>query len=224
MEDAERLSTPFAAVSAVNPDPVEARLEAREQHKYLLAKSYFDCREYERCASVFLPSTRGPLPTALPNTSKASPFRSTKGKSKDPDHESSNTSRNMLPHLSQKSLFLALYARYMAGEKRRIEDTEMVLGPLDNGAVTNKELVGIAASLEWWFNNNKKQSSSGGWLEYLYGIILVQNKNEEDAKRWLIRSVNVFPYNWGAWTQLGNLIGSVDDVRNFNLYNLMQLM
>jgi anaphase-promoting complex subunit 8 len=35
---------------------------------------------------------------------------------------------NPYPKLSQKSLFLALYAKYLAGEKRKEEETEMVLG------------------------------------------------------------------------------------------------
>ena len=221
MEDTEKFATASAPVSPLNPDPVEARLEAREQPKYLLAKSYFDCREYERCAAVFLPSARGPLPSALPNTPKTSPFKPTKGtakgKTKDVGHEPSVASRNVLPHLSRKSLFLALYARYMAGEKRKIEDTEMVLGPLDNGSVVNKELVGIAARLEWWFSNRGNESTSDGWLEHLYGIVLVQNKNEEEAKEWLTRSVNACPYNWSAWTQLGGLIGSVEDVWSLDM-------
>ena len=36
-------------------NPEEAALEAREAHKYLLAKSFFDTREYDRCSAVFLP-------------------------------------------------------------------------------------------------------------------------------------------------------------------------
>ena len=43
-------------------DPLEATLEAQEAHKYLLAKSYFDTREYDRCAAVFLPPTIPPVP------------------------------------------------------------------------------------------------------------------------------------------------------------------
>ena len=38
-----------------NSDPEEARLESEEVSKYLLAKSYFDCREYDRCAAVLCP-------------------------------------------------------------------------------------------------------------------------------------------------------------------------
>src|SRR2546423_3924101 len=35
-------------------DPTEALLEAQEASQYLLGKSFFDCREYARCAAVFL--------------------------------------------------------------------------------------------------------------------------------------------------------------------------
>ena len=55
MSDAQPPQTP----NLIRKDPTEARLEAREAHKFLLAKTYFDCREYDRCAAVFLP---GPLP------------------------------------------------------------------------------------------------------------------------------------------------------------------
>lgn len=43
-------------------DPLEAALEAQEAHKYLLAKAYFDTREYDRCAAVFLPPKIPPVP------------------------------------------------------------------------------------------------------------------------------------------------------------------
>ena len=38
-----------------NPDRKEARLEAKELNRFLMAKSFFDCREFDRCAAVFLP-------------------------------------------------------------------------------------------------------------------------------------------------------------------------
>jgi anaphase-promoting complex subunit 8 len=45
-----------------------------------------------------------------------------------------------------------------------------------------------------------------------YGIVLCKAKNEEEAKKWLIRSVNLYPYNWGAWQELGLMLETVDDV------------
>lgn len=76
-----------------------------------------------------------------------------------------------LPRLSQRSLFLALYAKVMAGEKRRDEDAEMVMGPHDLGSVGNKQLVLVGRYLNAWFEERTTPDGevvgSHGWLEYL---------------------------------------------------------
>jgi anaphase-promoting complex subunit 8 len=162
-----------------------------------LAKAFFDCREFDRCSAVFLPST-------LPRV----PVRG-KGKAK---------AKTSLPPLtvsalSKKALFLTLYAKYLSGEKRKDEESEMILGPADGGVTVNKELNGIAAILEQYFDDCQlRAKDGGGWLEYLYGIILAKGKNEELAKEWLIRSVNIYPFNWGAWQELANLLNTIEDV------------
>lgn len=220
MRDVEQVPPPVPIVLTSNSDPEEARLESQEINKYLLAKSYFDCREYDRCAAVFLPSNipRGPLSSTSPNSKTAPPTTNAKGKSRDSGRNADGSAipaRNTLPRLSQKALFLALYAKYISGEKRKDEDSEMVLGPADGGMTANKELVGIGRAIEGWLTdrmNKDKQDSSQGWLEYLYGIVLAKGKNEEDAKRWLINSIHRCPYNWGAWLELSELVGSVEEV------------
>ncbi|CAK44384.1 uncharacterized protein An02g10360 [Aspergillus niger] len=166
-------------------DPLEAALEAQESYKYLLAKSYFDTREYDRCAS--------------------------KGKSKASAY-------------SGKSLFLALYAKYLAGEKRKDEETEMVLGPADGGSTVNKELPDLARGLEGWFTERQDkglEERSQGWLEYLYGVILLKGRNEDEAKKWLIRSVHLNPFHWGAWQELNDLLASTEDLNQ--VVNLLPL-
>ena len=200
-------------------DPTEAALEAQEAYKYLLAKSYFDTREFDRCAAVFLPPTTSPVPlsvispnskpkparTSLKSKDKSSPFQSTKGPAR----------RNPYPKLSQKSLFLALYAKYLAGEKRKDEDTEMVLGPADGGTAVNRELPDLARGLEGWLTERSAQGqedSGHGWLEYLYALVLLKGRNEEAAKMWLIRSVHRNPFHWGAWQELSDLLANKEDV------------
>lgn len=222
MEDVGPPPVVFPTVVSANTDLDEARLEAQEIHKYLLAKSFFDCREFERCAAVFLPINlpKGEPSVSSPNVSTRSPLKFTKGKAKDMQSASAGAGTgsipppNTLPRLSQKSLFLALYAKYMSGEKRKDEETEMILGPADRGSAMNRELVGISRSLEGWFAARRPERGSGGWLEYLYGIVLAKGKNEENAKQWLMRSVHLFPYNWGAWLELNDLLGSVEEVRS----------
>ncbi|KAF5014349.1 hypothetical protein F66182_14696, partial [Fusarium sp. NRRL 66182] len=211
----------------VNPfspqsDPTEATLELQEAHKYLLAKSYFDTREYDRCAAVFLPPTIPPVPlsTVSPNVKSRTSLTPQKGKRKSFVRPGSKAGqalpRNPYPNLSQKSLFLALYAKYLAGEKRRDEETEMVLGPADGGMTANRELPDLARGLEGWFAERRErglQDCGQGWLEYLYAVILMKGKNEEEAKKWLVRSVHLFPFHWGAWQELSDLLPSVDDLK-----------
>jgi len=193
----------------------EAQLETKELHKYLLAKTYFDCREFDQCAAAFLPGTlpKGAITPVSPQAAKSSTAPA-KGKAKATAPATSSPSSNILSNTSQKSLFLALYAKYMSGEKRKDEDSEMILGPADGGVTINKELNGVAGMLEQWFNEQQTTGGVGdGWLEYLYGVVLAKSKNEELAKKWFIRSVHLYPYNWGAWQELGNLIGTLEEVR-----------
>lgn len=215
----------LSASAGINPfletqDPEEAALEAREAHKYLLAKSYFDTREYDRCAAVFLPPSVSAVPLAplsSPNPKAIRTSSSRKGKEKSASFGGARggSTSNPFPRISQKSLFLALYAKYLAGEKRKDEETEMILGPADGGMTVNRELPALAQGLERWFaerQDNGLEDQGQGWLEYLYGVVLLKAKNEEEAKKWLTRSVHLSPFHWGAWQELNDLLANTDDV------------
>lgn len=197
----------------ITKDATEARLEAREAHKFLLAKTYFDCREYDRCASIFLP---GPLPKGAVHTTyspNAKTKNLAKGKARASISSVSQSTTDIASGLSQKSLFLALYAKYIVGERRMNEDSEMILGPQDGGVMVNKELPGISTVLEQWFDNLPSSGrQSQGWLEYLYGMVLAKGKNETLAIEYLLRSVQQYPYNWGAWQELTSLLGTNEEV------------
>jgi anaphase-promoting complex subunit 8 len=182
MSGAEQTPRVNPIVVTGNEDPEEAFLEAKDAHRYLLAKSYFDCREYDRCAAVFLPSSLplGPLSSSgSPQQSKSRPSPRRGSKADKNTTSTGNTKKpaasvQSFPRISQKSLFLALYAKYMAGEKRKDEDSEMVLGPADGGSTINKELSGICAGLEKWFSETAGKGKGGqGWLEYLYVPLIV---------------------------------------------------
>lgn len=217
MQDAPAPSNPL--LGAPNADPQEAALETKEAHKYLLAQSYFNCREYDRCAAVFLPPAvpAGPgISSVSPKLRTRTPLTPQKGRGKQPNYTRNAISRNPYPKLSQKSLFLALYAKYMAGEKRKEEESEMVLGPADGGATVNRELADLARGLEGWFAERREKGLEGhgqGWLEYLYGVVLAKGKNEEEAKNWLVRSVHLYPFHWGAWHELNDILNNLEDVR-----------
>ncbi len=103
----------------------------------------------------------------------------------------------------------------MAGEKRKNEESEMVLGPADSGVTVNRELPDMANGLEGWFAERAEkglEDRGQGWLEYLYGIILTKGKNEKEAKQWLLKSVHRYPWNWGAWLELNDLIENMEEV------------
>jgi anaphase-promoting complex subunit 8 len=197
-------------------DPKEAALEAKEAHKYLLAKAYFDTREYDRCAAVFLPVAVPAGGLAIYERSKGRTPLSTPQKAKGKSKFNQKPATNPFPQLSQKALFLALYARYIAGEKRKDEESEMVLGPADGGQTTNRELPALARGLEGYFHSkaesDPESKHSQGWLEYLYGVVLAKSKHEAAAQHWLLQSVRLNPYHWGAWEELSLLLSNVDDL------------
>ncbi|KAF8849750.1 TPR-like protein [Acephala macrosclerotiorum] len=224
-EDSQMTEVPLEGLPPIvvsgNPDPAEAQFEAREINQYLLAKSFFDCREYERCAAVFLPDTvlSGILSTTSTKLNQGAQNTKDKGKAKATSRFSSSTGASV-PRLSQKSLFLALYAKYMSGEKKKDEDSEMVMGPHDIGNVVNKQLVIISRFLEAWFREHSAENGevvgSQGWLEYLYGMVLAKDKSNEAAMQWLIRSVHIYPMNWGCWLEMTSLIGRVEDLNRIS--------
>ncbi|KAH6611237.1 anaphase-promoting complex subunit 8 [Trichoderma cornu-damae] len=204
-----------------NQDADEAALEAKELSSYLLAKSLFDCKEYDRCAAVFLPDSL--LSTVLDSRLEKPPASAKakgKGKAKAKVTEESKLSAVPLPKLSQKSLFLALYAKFMAGEKRKNEESEMVMGPQDLGTVVNKQLLVVGRFLAAWFEERTTDDDevlgSQGWLEYLYGMVLAKEKNDEKALELLIRSVHKCPMNWGCWLEMTSLISRVEDLNRIS--------
>jgi anaphase-promoting complex subunit 8 len=216
MLNADAPTSSYRIFSTSYNDPEEAALEAKEAPKYLLAKSFFDTREYDRCAAVFLPLPTPAGGLAVYEKSKGRTPLSTPLKPKGKSRTGRDAPQSPYPILSQKSLFLALYARYIAGEKRKDEESEMVLGPADGGQTTNRELPTLARGLEAYFHHQEALGSyekkSQGWLEYLYGVILVKTNQEALAQQWLHRAVLQNPYHWGAWEELTSLLSSIDDL------------
>ncbi|KAK4227105.1 anaphase-promoting complex subunit 8 [Podospora fimiseda] len=196
-------------VFAPNLDPVEAALEEKELSKYLLAKSFFDCKEFDRCAAVFLPESL--LSGLLSKGDESASPATGKGKA-----NASAPSDAELPEISQKSLFLALYAKVISGEKRKDEDSEMVMGPHDLGTIKNNQLLVVSRFLTRWFaerkHDNGEFATNQGFLEYLYGMVLVKEKNDDAALEFLMQSVHLFPWNWGAWLEITNLVSRVEQL------------
>ncbi|KAL8682479.1 MAG: hypothetical protein Q9224_006773, partial [Gallowayella concinna] len=73
--------------------------------------------------------------------------------------------------------------------------------------------------LEDWFHERTvqgKEAQNQGWLEYLYGIVLAKSNSTDDAKDYLVKSVNLNPFNWSAWLELRDLLGTVDALRTIS--------
>ncbi|EXJ74688.1 anaphase-promoting complex subunit 8 [Cladophialophora psammophila CBS 110553] len=216
MQDTHNVQSSYRLFSTSYDDPEEAALEAKEAPKYLLAKAFFDTKEFDRCTAVFLPPAIPAGGLAIFDKPKKRTPTSTPSRTKGKSKESGTTAASPFPRLSQKSLFLALYARYLSGEKRKDEESEMVLGPADGGQTVNRELPALARGLEAYFQvrdaADPQLKRAQGWLEYLYGTVLSKSRQEQLAQQWLLRSVRLNPYHWGAWEELATLLSSIDDL------------
>lgn len=168
----EIASTPTAGVSYVST-PVLEEDEAVDGDFYLLAKSYFDCREYRRTAHVLRDQT------------------------------------------GKKAVFLRCYALYLAGEKRKEEEMIELEGPLGKSDAVNHELV----SLERELSTLRKNGTVDPFGLYLYGLVLKEKGSENLARTVLVESVNSYPWNWNAWTELQSLCTTIDILNSLNLNN-----
>ncbi|KAL3748251.1 hypothetical protein ACJRO7_009483 [Eucalyptus globulus] len=168
----EIMSTPIAGVSYVST-PVMEEDDIVDGDFYLLAKSYFDCREYRRAAHV---------------------LRDQSGK---------------------KAVFLQCYALYLAGENRKDEENIELEGPLGKSDAVNKELV----SLERELSMLRKNGSIDPFGLYLYGLVLKEKGSEHLARNLLVESVNSYPWNWSAWSELQSLCTTIDILHSLPLNN-----
>ncbi|KAI4336082.1 hypothetical protein L6164_014656 [Bauhinia variegata] len=168
----EITSTPIAGVSYVTT-PVMEEDELVDGDFYLLAKSYFQCREYRRAAHVLSGQT------------------------------------------GRKSVFLRCYALYLAGEKRKEEEMIELEGPLGKSDAVNRELV----SLERELSTLRKNGTIDPFGLYLYGLVLKQKGNESLARTVLTESVDSYPWNWNAWSELQSLCTTIDILNSLNLDN-----
>ncbi|CAI9112380.1 OLC1v1012826C1 [Oldenlandia corymbosa var. corymbosa] len=167
-------STPIAGVSFVStPSLKEEDNDALESDFYLLAKSYFDCKEYRRSAHILRDQT------------------------------------------SKQAVFLRCYALYLAGEKRKAEEMVELEGPLGKGDAVNKELI----SLERELSLLRKNGTIDAFCLYLYGLVLKEKGNKSDARMVLVESVNNYPWNWSAWSELQTLCTTVEILDGLHLVN-----
>ncbi|KAK4567560.1 hypothetical protein RGQ29_003363 [Quercus rubra] len=115
----------------------------------------------------------------------------------------------------KKSVFLRSYALYLAGEKRKEEEVIELEGPLGKSDSVNCELV----SLERELSTLRKNGSIDPFGLYLYGLVLKEKGSENVARTVLVESVNSYPWNWNAWSELQSLCTTIDTLNSLNLNN-----
>ncbi|CDY36901.1 BnaA06g16860D [Brassica napus] len=117
--------------------------------------------------------------------------------------------------MSKKSVFLRCYSLYLAGEKRKEEEMIELEGSLGKSDAINRELV----SLERELSALKRTGAIDSFGLYLYGVVLKEKGNETLARASLVESVNSYPWNWNAWSELQSLCTSIEILNSLNLSN-----
>lgn len=102
-----------------------------------------------------------------------------------------------------------------AGEKRKEEEMIELEGPLGKSDAINRELV----SLERELAALRRTGAIDSFGLYLYGLVLKEKGNESLARASLMESVNSYPWNWSAWSELQSLCTSIEILNSLNLNN-----
>ncbi|CAO3647336.1 unnamed protein product [Mucor hiemalis] len=101
-----------------------------------------------------------------------------------------------------KLYFLRLYAKYLAGEKRKEELTQEVLGVSEDTKAENTEIVSIYKELA----EDHKKGELDAFGLYLYGVVLRKRSSGFMATAVLLESLRLYEYNWSAWMELAALV------------------
>ncbi|PIK54004.1 putative cell division cycle protein 23-like isoform X2 [Apostichopus japonicus] len=116
---------------------------------------------------------------------------------------------------SPKVSFLHLYAKYMAGEKRKYDEMTDMMSPVHFKNFKNSSLKALRLELEARHNNNKLD----GFGLYLYGVVLKKLELLKEAEPILLDSVHRHPLNWGTWKELSSLITDREKLNSIQLPN-----
>ncbi|ODV92784.1 hypothetical protein CANCADRAFT_21590 [Tortispora caseinolytica NRRL Y-17796] len=101
--------------------------------------------------------------------------------------------------------FMGLYAKYLAGECKRDQDGELILGRNSSSSTPNTYCNDLIQQLE----ARPEDVQNDPFLLYLHGTIALQLNQHQTAIDSLIASINLFPYIWSAFVDLSRTITSV---------------
>eukprot|EP00095_Tigriopus_kingsejongensis_P008399 snap_masked-scaffold9_size846264-processed-gene-4.16 protein:Tk08399 transcript:snap_masked-scaffold9_size846264-processed-gene-4.16-mRNA-1 annotation:"cell division cycle protein 23-like protein" len=139
--------------------PLEPELDV-----YLMAKSYFDLKEYDRCA-----------------------------------HFTANCK-------SMKLKFLHLYARYLSGEKKKLEDMTDAISTPEKLQI--KHLKELREELDKIYATEELD----GYCLYLFGIVLKKLSLNSQAQEIILEAIRLEPCHWGAWLELSSQITDKNEI------------
>ncbi|EEB13552.1 cell division cycle, putative [Pediculus humanus corporis] len=107
--------------------------------------------------------------------------------------------------------FLHYYSRYMAFEKKRVEDMTEQTCLLDSSQTA------VINSLQNELAKERTKNNLDGFCCYLYGILCKRLNLQDEAIDALCEAIRKEPLNWGAWKELTGLIDDVRIVKTLNI-------
>lgn len=100
--------------------------------------------------------------------------------------------------------FLSFYAKYLALEKKRVEEMTEPTCSLDSPQTI------LMGELRAEMEEERVKNGLDGYCSYLYGVVCKKLELRVDALEAFCEAVRKEPLHWGAWQELANI---VDDVR-----------
>ncbi len=201
----ESVMGPLASISSSYNPSSSFRPAARPpiDERALLAKAFFDLREYRRALWVL----RAPGATAMA-AADSSGMSVLIGV--DPGTGVSDSS----PLIT----FLRMYLVFLLGEKRKEEEMAEKSDPLLKAKVINRELSGLALALDAYCSAGRaSEQGADPFCLYLQGIVHRELTNTEQAIVSLVESLNTYPCNWSAWQALAGLVTTKDQLMSLAL-------
>ncbi|KAH8868114.1 Cell division cycle protein 23 [Schistosoma japonicum] len=175
---------------------------------FLLARSCFDTQEYDHCAEILSHNFEKPI------------------------HDNPNSFVDKYGHVYY---FMYIYSRYMACEKRRVNDSvesRLVLKQDEEAKSStmclvrcNKELLSIKCEIEPYTNkislSNEKRTKNNkigdSFLLYVHALICLRLGIKETAATLLVQAIDLNFYLWPAWYELVDLIENKEKMNSLNL-------
>ncbi len=181
---------------------------------YALARTYFDGREFQRCAHF--------LDSNYSNDGSAE------------QRQQSGASAAASPaHYPPRAYFLRCYALYLDGQRRKeIERAEGGDGLTTRKRPVNPVLQSLLVDLESAYRSGAEQleGRKGGdagegqqacgldaFGLYIYGVALKESGRTQAAAKVLLQCVHSFPLLWSAWVDLAACASSRADVASLQL-------